>query len=1189
MVELKSLDLFSRPVNFRFDNRDKFKTTCGACVSYLLVISIGFYLMQELFYTLDGKIEKLRFMVKKNIYSSIGFENQDSRYGAFNSTVHAFAIDKFYDFDQNLGVGSKHVEDLNGALLKDNSVKTKFKKKMEEEFASFFSFDYGVKKVGDYWVDGVGWNYGEKRVYGNLNDVNSQFMIYNCSEMIYGNMNPRNQRLIPKNLKIFCFNVTLEVLDQGWIPFIDFKKSSKLILFEKTYLNKNSTQIRKIQKDVKKKFNYTQKEVRVLKKMLRKFRVWTFTKVDETDHTMPQDNLNSAFIGFPVQTSSHLHKEYQMVVRADLISITKGFFLPRTTKLKTLSFLGEKTAILAVNSEIQSSVVISMNLVLDQSQVTSISKTFFSLTSVVAYVGGFIKGITMFLLMIIYPIREVLFYKKLINTMFNVCLKNEDVRRAMGLPVFAETGEVLLESLDVEQDNYQAQNNKEPNSKVGSTNTLGPQKRSSFRRFTNTAKQGMMGIFKKIGISGSSKNLDSGKESEKESQEENVKESKTKNVIKMNPDNIWRRRGATNLDMMNIKAFFGDKKNQSKESLNKITTTQSGNRYADLKPTGRQKRRDSTRGVVKSQLQTFATILAQKRSGMNNMYGGGFNHLISNNLGKKDRNNPPDSSKNELPKNMIRRFSSDNNLLSSSGSSSLKSIEKEKYLTKQKQKAKIPMKLRENNRLSSEAFSKFKPARRMKTVAEDDTETESVASSKRGKNAQKKVLKRKATPGLSKFSVKANLQGNFSKMQSFAKSKKFLERGSSIVPPDVEDASEENTIKHGVYDFNPKESAFQKPAGDDDKNNQSHENSDESNSFDNISLIKENLAEREQHNPDQDPAHFHYEKGKSKTFKKTKTQAVQGKSNLDRFKEKPSFRHIQHNRSRVNNVMRVPLEEEIKEQEDMLIKAEIPAFDNQNLDSLEFEQQINQTRQSVLQYGLVKKQNPMNIPTSAKVKSQLRFSQRVSLSNEVQEESEAGGGEGPPAVTSQGKKKKSGSQRSEGNQSNSHSGSKKNSKTKRKVKMRVVNTKIEINHKKEILETEENRLESDISDKEDQKINSKEKLILPKQFLDPSAIDKDRQLKLNRKGRCMTSIDNVKSPTNNFIGNPGDNFLKVTHDIGRTASEKVLKHHKSPGGPKSAAPSDKINSRSIASPRSSVKPELRRKSSSILQIAGDVM
>jgi hypothetical protein len=49
----------------------------------------------------------------------------------------------------------------------------------------------------------------------------------------------------------------------------------------------------------------------------------------------------------------------------------------------------------------------------------------------VAFLGGFSKGITILLLIIVLPVREVLFYRKLINYMFSVCYKETQLATAM--------------------------------------------------------------------------------------------------------------------------------------------------------------------------------------------------------------------------------------------------------------------------------------------------------------------------------------------------------------------------------------------------------------------------------------------------------------------------------------------------------------------------------------------------------------------------------------------------------------------------------------------------------------------------------------------------------------------------------------------------------------------------------------
>lgn len=54
----------------------------------------------------------------------------------------------------------------------------------------------------------------------------------------------------------------------------------------------------------------------------------------------------------------------------------------------------------------------------------------------ISILGGLFNGLKFGFLLLVLPIREILYYRKLINTNFNVCLKRDDVRFAMGLPVY---------------------------------------------------------------------------------------------------------------------------------------------------------------------------------------------------------------------------------------------------------------------------------------------------------------------------------------------------------------------------------------------------------------------------------------------------------------------------------------------------------------------------------------------------------------------------------------------------------------------------------------------------------------------------------------------------------------------------------------------------------------------------------
>ncbi len=43
------------------------------------------------------------------------------------------------------------------------------------------------------------------------------------------------------------------------------------------------------------------------------------------------------------------------------------------------------------------------------------------------------NGLMIFFFLIVYPFREVLYYKQLINEMFTVCLTQEEFKKSMGI------------------------------------------------------------------------------------------------------------------------------------------------------------------------------------------------------------------------------------------------------------------------------------------------------------------------------------------------------------------------------------------------------------------------------------------------------------------------------------------------------------------------------------------------------------------------------------------------------------------------------------------------------------------------------------------------------------------------------------------------------------------------------------
>ena len=60
-----------------------------------------------------------------------------------------------------------------------------------------------------------------------------------------------------------------------------------------------------------------------------------------------------------------------------------------------------------------------------------ITKKFQTLLNVMAFIGGISKGVSMILLIFVFPVREVLYYRKLMNHMFRVCCEQDQISLAM--------------------------------------------------------------------------------------------------------------------------------------------------------------------------------------------------------------------------------------------------------------------------------------------------------------------------------------------------------------------------------------------------------------------------------------------------------------------------------------------------------------------------------------------------------------------------------------------------------------------------------------------------------------------------------------------------------------------------------------------------------------------------------------
>jgi hypothetical protein len=62
---------------------------------------------------------------------------------------------------------------------------------------------------------------------------------------------------------------------------------------------------------------------------------------------------------------------------------------------------------------------------MDVTKTIKIKLQYSSLINLVATFGGLAKGLTLMIFFLVYPIREIKYYRQLINSMFSVCLTPE--------------------------------------------------------------------------------------------------------------------------------------------------------------------------------------------------------------------------------------------------------------------------------------------------------------------------------------------------------------------------------------------------------------------------------------------------------------------------------------------------------------------------------------------------------------------------------------------------------------------------------------------------------------------------------------------------------------------------------------------------------------------------------------------
>lgn len=217
-----------------------------------------------------------------------------------------------------------------------------------------------------------------------------------CTEEVFAELNVQQKEIVPKNLVIRCMKIDSKLLKSGIKPSIMISECTGKGCMEQ-----------------KKR-----------KELLEEFSAWAFTKADATDFTSSDTKLVERYTGDEIFLSRSYYKKSKVVLRQVEVSIEKGVFFPATSKRMTSMYLSNIQRIVSVTEDPE---ILELSLEIDNNSEVLITKKFQTLAKLLSFVGGLSQGITLILMIFVFPVREVLYYQQLMNDMFNVCLNENQV------------------------------------------------------------------------------------------------------------------------------------------------------------------------------------------------------------------------------------------------------------------------------------------------------------------------------------------------------------------------------------------------------------------------------------------------------------------------------------------------------------------------------------------------------------------------------------------------------------------------------------------------------------------------------------------------------------------------------------------------------------------------------------------
>jgi len=299
-----------------------------------------------------------------------------------------------------LGVGSLGVQALsiyNGQVVdsvysvrygRGDSVNKRLLDKVEKITIGFAFNGQDHSQAGLNLATQFGLRLGTKTIQINSSELKD------CSNEVYSNLSGDTEFIAPEGLSIHCFDASIEDLLKDWRAYVSISSNCK---------------------DCKGMIEY-----------------YIFLSGDERDYTESDGSPELKFSFKKIKSSFGIQKEVSLSLSEMILVRSMGFFYARDHTERTYQFTGEQENI----SFQTDSLLINAEIGFQLRKGIVIRKHYLTFFTALSYLGGLFNAATLIALVIALPIREIKFYVKMINTMFNVCLDANHVRMAMGLPVF---------------------------------------------------------------------------------------------------------------------------------------------------------------------------------------------------------------------------------------------------------------------------------------------------------------------------------------------------------------------------------------------------------------------------------------------------------------------------------------------------------------------------------------------------------------------------------------------------------------------------------------------------------------------------------------------------------------------------------------------------------------------------------